>query len=196
MKACNLMNGLWFAALLLSSFLAEAEPQPLPDLESSPVVEYEGLPGGHGRSGAPAPAAGPAKPAIRPGLRAAPEQIRPDAGSVSGKNPSATAAAAQAGRDAGEAASGRPAGAVKESWLEHYPIGLIVLALAGFVFWSTRRAGTGVQQIKSGSTGRSKAAEAETGVARYLKNLDMPPRTATAETGVAKYLKTLNLSSK
>jgi hypothetical protein len=96
------------------------------------------------------------------------------------------------------------------SLAQNYPIGLVVLALAGFIFWSGRRSESKVQEARNdssagtpargattGETGVAKylnglpagVTAAETGVARYLKNL--PAKVTAAETGVARYLKNL-----
>jgi hypothetical protein len=103
--------------------------------------------------------------------------------------------------------SGKAQGGAESILTQNYPIGLIVLALAGFIFWSSKRPGAKVQEARSepsvsaparemsGETGVAKylknlpAGAGETGVARYLKNL--PAKVTAAETGVARYLKNL-----
>lgn len=95
-----------------------------------------------------------------------------------------------------------------KSWItENYPIGLIVLTMAGVVLWSTRTSsekGLNVDVRRStadtaGDTGVSRylkqqgAGEAlggnETGVTRYLKNVTGVAASGERETGVARYLK-------
>lgn len=79
----------------------------------------------------------------------------------------------------------------EDSIMENFPIVLIILALAGFVFWSAKRSGSKAAtpaspspaSIATGTTG-------ETGVAKYLKAAEEAARKA-AGTGVDKYLKSL-----
>ncbi len=100
--------------------------------------------------------------------------------------------------------------AVAKIWLaEHFPIVLIVLAMVGFIAWSTRTgtpkpsgagsrrtktapamadAGTGVERYLKSIAGVA-AKGAETGVARYLKSIGDTTPAARTETGVARYLK-------
>jgi hypothetical protein len=112
----------------------------------------------------------------------------------------------QAEPDAAEAGSGKSAGS-ESALAQNYPIGLIVLALAGFIFWSGRRSGGKVQEVRTESAVSAPAAPVaggETGVARYLKSLpgagetgvakylkNLPAKAAAVETGVARYLKNL-----
>ncbi|TAN48762.1 MAG: hypothetical protein EPN21_14035 [Methylococcaceae bacterium] len=88
--------------------------------------------------------------------------------------------------------SEKPAAQAGES-SSQYLVGLVILALAGFIFWNGK-------QSKSGSAGpvvvpaapaREAAATGETGVAKYLKSVG-----AAAETGVTKYLKTVEATAK
>lgn len=78
--------------------------------------------------------------------------------------------------------------------MENYPIALIILALAGFIFWSSKRSGSSSPAIKgdapvllSGTVG------GETGVAKYLKNIS---ESAVKVTGVAKYLTNVEQEAK
>lgn len=110
-----------------------------------------------------------------------------------------------------ESSPEQPAAATQPeaSSMQNFPIVLVVLALAGLVYWSTRQskpkdaasapsaAAPVVLNGSAGETGVAKylkaitpAVVAETGVAKYLKSL--PEKVAAApETGVAKYLKGL-----
>jgi hypothetical protein len=118
---------------------------------------------------------------------------------------------AVAPESAGEAKP-MPGGAPSEgSWMDNYPVVLITLALIGFAFWPGKQPGSEVQEIKQAFTSLSGETTAETGGARYLKNLpekssfvetkvskylkSLPPSAKHAETGVARYLKNLDRSS-
>jgi hypothetical protein len=88
---------------------------------------------------------------------------------------------------------------VGSSLKENYPMVLIAFALVGFTFWSSRRSKARAQEVQyapTAPTGPVGGATAETGVARYLKNLSVSGKGATAETGVARYLKNLSASGK
>lgn len=102
-----------------------------------------------------------------------------------------TEAAAPAG------AEGAPAGAKSENPLrENLHILVVVLALVGWAFFSAKKAGSKAQAIQSRATAFVATGEtaAETGVARYMKNLDISAGGAAAETGVARYVKNLEQS--
>jgi hypothetical protein len=109
---------------------------------------------------ADAPAAVPAKPASP-----APGAAKP-------------AAAKHKAEQASAAAPAQASGGWGEILASNYPIALVVLALAGYVFWSTRRAGGPVP----GDSPARPEKSAKTGVARYLEGM---------ETGVAKYLRNI-----
>jgi hypothetical protein len=90
-----------------------------------------------------------------------------------------------------------PAGAKSENPLrENLPILVVVLALVGWAFYSAKKAGSKAQAIQSRATAFVATGEtaAETGVARYMKNLDISAGGAAAETGVARYVKNLEQS--
>jgi hypothetical protein len=90
-----------------------------------------------------------------------------------------------------------PAGAKSENPLtENLPILVVVLALVGWAFFSAKKAGSKAQAIQSRATAFVATGEtaAETGVARYMKNLDISAGGAAAETGVARYVKNLEQS--
>jgi hypothetical protein len=163
-KKNELLRGL-FATLLLMSPLAGAESQyPAADFEPVIISQDADLIAKHSQ-------------AAKERESAKPTVVSP----VAGSKPDV---AAEPAKTAAEGA--------RESLLSgNYPILAIVLALAGFVFWSTKRSGTQVQPQQAGNhaPAQSQGPAGETGVARYLKNL--PPRVAAAETGVAKYLKNL-----
>ena len=167
MEKSELVRGL-FAALLLVSPMAGAESQyPAADFEPVIVVQDADLIAKHSQ--------------------AAKERERQLAKPASIANPSAAPNKPEA-----SAEPAKPAGKAHESLLAgNYPIVAIVLALAGFVFWSTRRSGTEVLPQHSGnhSPAAPQGPAGETGVARYLNNLS--PQASKAETGVAKYLKNL-----
>lgn len=141
--------------------------------EPPPVFEDEGLT----RRAMPSrtPAAAP-KAAEPPAVAfAAPASPSPVAARPKAEAPVAeTAPAAVAIRNSG-------------GWTEllatNYPVGLIVLLLAGYVFRSTRRAGCRARSDSSMPPALP-ANSGKTGVARYLEGLDV-------ETGVAKYLRKL-----
>ncbi|MDD5037212.1 MAG: hypothetical protein PHE55_20995 [Methylococcaceae bacterium] len=168
MNKNNLPKSL-FAALLIASPLAGAEPQYPANVE--PVILYQDTDyiAKNKQSATPS----------------APSQAASQA-----KKP--TASAEPAKREA-VATKPEPTPAQQEkSSMENYPIVLVILALAGIVFWTTRRSKAKAQPapaeaavFSSGSAG----ASGETGVARYLKSL--PAKLASSETGVARYLKSL-----
>ncbi|HYE34929.1 hypothetical protein [Methylocaldum sp.] len=177
-----------FTALLLASPLAGAESQyPAADFEPVVISQDADLIAKHSEA---------AKE------RALTIEARPDADSSTSSASSVE-----------QSSSGAPAAKAENPLVENYPIGLIVLALAGFIFWSSKQSGSKVQTVQHNSivvsegptaeTGVAKymknlpasakaaAAAAETGVAKYLKNLPAPTKVAAAETGVAKYLKNI-----
>jgi hypothetical protein len=145
-----------------------------PRFEPPPVFEDEGLARKAMPSHAPPAAQKPAEPpvaaAVPKPVSPAPVAARSEAGTPQAKPAPAAAAAPSSG-----------------GWTEvlatNFPLGLIVLALAGYVFWSTRRAG-GAVRTGSPTPPVPPANSAKTGVARYLEGL-------SAETGVAKYLRKL-----
>jgi hypothetical protein len=194
-KNVTLTQGL-FMALLLAGGTAGADTLHPAGFEPAPVFEDEGLARRYGQSGTPAavpakPRPEPSRPETLPAAKAA-----PDAGPIAKPNPPATPPkpAGQAEPDATEIPSPQASGGLPDLLMENYPAGLIVLALAGLIFRSAGRSERGARKTRSDSAGLSVGTPAETGVARYLKNLDAPARPAA--TGVARYLKNLDASAK
>lgn len=143
--------------------------------EPPPVFEDEGLPGRSTRtpaqSGLPKAPPAAAVPVAKAQVSAlAP---RPEAAPVGGQAPEAQAS---------------------EAWSSilaaNYPVGLIVLALAGHVFWNIRRGACEASRGLPGSSVRSESA-GRTGVTKYLDTLNSSASSASPETGVAKYLRKL-----
>jgi hypothetical protein len=195
-KNATLTQGL-FTALLLAGGTAGADTQYPSGFEPAPVFEDEGLAGKYSPPKTPPTAVEQAKPQTeqsRPAAKAEPG--RPDAGQPAKQSPTATppATAGQMEPDAAEIASPKAFDALPELLVENYPVGLIVLALAGLVFRSARRPECKAQETRNDSAGLSVGTAAETGVARYLKNLNAPANAAA--TGVARYLKNLDASAK
>lgn len=129
--------------------------------EPPPVFEDEGLPGRRVPPRNP-----PAKPAVAPATAVAPAPAAPapsPAKPVAPASPPTAQATPAATPSSGEA-PGLLAG--------NYPIGLILLGLAGFVFWSARRpiAAPPSVAFKPDSSGK-------TGVARYLEGLESAARS-------------------
>lgn len=122
--------------------------------EPPPVFEDEGLPGRRALPKSP-----PAQPAVAPATAVAPAAPTQP---VAPASPLVAEAASAASPSSGEA-PGLLAG--------DYPIGLILLGLAGFVFWSARRP-TAPPSVafKPDSSGK-------TGVARYLERLESATRS-------------------
>lgn len=88
----------------------------------------------------------------------------------------------------------QPLSKKEEASMENYPIALVILALAGFIFWSTKRPGAKSQiaeqvapRVFEGTAG------GETGVAKYLKSVS---ESAVIVTGVAKYLINMEAEAK
>ena len=77
--------------------------------------------------------------------------------------------------------------------MENFPIVLIILALAGFVFWSSRRSGSKAMPSAGIVAPVPVGAAVETGVARYVKAIEEAARKA-AETGVDRYLQKIEAS--
>jgi hypothetical protein len=117
---------------------------------------------------------------------AAPKAAEPPAVAFAAPaSPSPVAARPEAGTPRAEPAPAavdvRSSGGWAELLATNYPVGLIVLLLAGYVFRSTRRAG-GMVRSGSPTPPALPANSGKTGVARYLEGVDV-------ETGVAKYLR-------
>ena len=87
----------------------------------------------------------------------------------------------------------------KESMSDILFIALIVLGVAGFIFWNTKKATPApasapplAQPGPAEATVAQSENPGETGVARYLRSLPPPP----VETGVTRYLKSLKPPAK
>jgi hypothetical protein len=75
---------------------------------------------------------------------------------------------------------------------EYLLILLIVAGIAGFIFWNSRKGAQSASPAQSEAptqavTDAPAETSAETGVARYMRNLPPPP----VETGVARYIRRL-----
>jgi hypothetical protein len=172
----RILTKAFLTALLLASPMAWAESQyPAADFEPVILFQDADLIAKHGE-------------AAKERERALAEQARAEASRLAEPSQPATpsASAGQAG----------PAAGIKSGnfLTENYPILLIALALAGFVFWSSRRPAAKAPEIRYEPPGITGRATAETGVARYLKSL--PAKAPAAETGVSRYLKSLPASAK
>jgi hypothetical protein len=163
------------AALLLASPLAKAESEyPAADFEPIVITQDADLIAEHAQ-------AAKEREATVQAMQAKQEVASPTSSVVS--------------TDAQPSAA--PAGAKAENPLaENYPIGLIVLGLAGFIFWSNRQSGSKPQTVRQAVAPVSQGAAGETGVAKYLKNVSEPAKAAAVETGVARYLKNLPAAAK
>lgn len=173
MQKSNLTAGL-LTALLLASPLVGAEAQyPAADFKPAIIFQDTDLIAKHTQAATE---------------RALAEQANPnrDDGAESTPLTALPAAAGQTGPMAAEIKSPSPL-------TENYPIVLIAFTLMGFTLWSSKRAGSKVQDVRHDFTEPSRRTTAETGVARYLKNL--PAKSPTAETGVSRYLRELSSSA-
>lgn len=104
-------------------------------------------------------------------------------------------AAASAAAPAGEAKSAAPGAQSEGSPLtDNLPVVLIVLALVGYSFWSSKRSGSKAGETRLAAVAFTGGVSGETGVAKYLKSL--PENAKARETGVARYLKSLPDTSK
>ncbi|UZR27661.1 hypothetical protein [Methylococcus mesophilus] len=161
-----------FAALLLAAPLAGAAEYP-PDFEPSVIYQDPSLVGKAGA--APAAAAPAAKPQAAP---AAPASKAPAA------QPAVTAPA--------ETAPSTAKPAAQDAGSDYYLFGGVVVALIGFVVWSSRRpAAARPAAAAAPAAAPAPAATGATGVAKYLQAQGLSAGDAGAETGVAKYLKAL-----
>jgi hypothetical protein len=187
-----------FAPLLFLSPWASAGSQPSTPYEPAPVFENEDLGARGGRWVTRSTPAAPNKPATEahripsPEPAAAPEHIAaaPTApgGASSPQAVAEDAAAASANEEA--AASPVPVGPITTLLVENYPIGLIVLATAGFVVWTSRVGDpTAKKRSRASTSAHSSSVSAETWVARYLKSQRAGRIAGSAKTGVARYLK-------
>jgi hypothetical protein len=158
--------------VLFASVVAVAEEWHPSGFQPAPVFEDEGLAGRAARPRPPSPE--PAKPAVS----AAKDSLSQPAAGLPRPAPAPAVAAVQ------------PAEGWTDILAANYPVGLIVLVLAGYVFRNVRRIGGKVRNDSSVPSIRS-ANSGKTGVARYLEGLGMPIPAASSETGVAKYLRKL-----
>lgn len=178
MKKNDLTKGL-FATLLLASPLVGAEPQYPPEFKPQILFQDSDYIAKHSRLTPPP---------------ASTEQAKPAAETVKQSQPvTAPAAIPAPAKETTETQAEKPASAKDDPLTQNYPIGVIVIALAGFIFWSSRQPGSKAQQASSPSAAvLSGTVGGETGVAKYLKSLEASSVEKTvAQTGVAKYLKGL-----
>ena len=168
MKKNDLTKSL-FAALLLASPMVGAEQQ-YPAVNFEPTILYQD-----------ADYIAKNKPSAVPAPVAA---------------ETASAASRQTESYTTETKPGQSPGKKEESSMETYLVGLIVLALAGLVFWGGKQPAPKAQAARREDIAAPAAGTGETGVAKYLKNLGASAGATLAETGVAKYLKTLEVSTK
>jgi hypothetical protein len=196
------------AALLLASPLAGAELREPSVFEPVPVFEDEGLANKRGGSGPPPAAHAPAKqeaavqsdgPVRSTDLPTAAEaQSNPDPVRIAETGPLAPlpTPAIQTEPEITQAMTEKSFSVIQGLLIENYYIGLIILGIAGLVFWSSRHSGSKVHEHRLESLGISAGAAMDTGVARYIKSLDILAKPATVETGVTKYLKKLDISTR
>lgn len=182
MKTSDAKTGLLAAALLLSSPLVSAESQyPAADFEPVIITRNADLISKHDQAAKDREAAEQAKVAKRS-----------QAAAASAASQSSSAAAEVDASQTGDAS----VSAKQESSMDNFPVALVVFALAGFVFWSTKRPASKAQEVRYDSASVAPAASVggETGVAKYLKEVEASARKA-AGTGVTRYLKTLEASA-
>jgi hypothetical protein len=173
MQKSNLTAGL-VTALLLASPLAGAESHyPAADFKPTIIFQDTDLIARHGQAATERTLAEQTKPNRGDGIEPTPSTALP-------------ATAGPTGLMAAEIQSPNPLA-------ENYPMVLIAFTLMGFTLWNSKRAGAKVQDVRHDFTEPSRRATAETGVAKYLKNL--PAKPPTAETGVARYLRELPSSA-
>lgn len=196
-----LLKGL-FAALVVASPLAGAEQYPAP-FEPEVIYRDPDLIAKHGEAApASAPAATEQSQSKAQSLYPAafePEVLYRDADLIAkhAAKPAQPAARAVTGAAAPAAPAVVTSAKSENPLVENYPVALVVLALAGFVVWNTKRGASEVQAAPQQAAGVAAQAQAgaaqETGVARYLKSL--PAAAVASETGVAKYLKSLPVAA-
>lgn len=167
------------AALLLASPLAFAESQyPAADFEPVIISRDADLISKHDQAAKDREAAEQAKQAKRNQAVVA-QSSAPLSAPATDESPST---------------DNTPSATQSESSMDNLPVALIVFALAGFVFWSTKRPATKAQSIQYDSVPVASAPTGDTGVAKYLKELEAAARKA-AGTGVTRYLKNLEAST-
>jgi hypothetical protein len=185
------------ALLLLASPLAEAELRAPSGFEPVPVFEDEGLVGRRGGHQPPPATRAPAQEAAVPSAgsvqpaAAAQAQSKPVTVPTVEPAPVAPpASAAQTEPAKAQAIPEAPSSALQGLLMENYYIGVIILAVAGLVLWSSRDPASKMPESRPGSTEVPGPAPVDSGVARYIRNLEVSARPATAETGVSRYLRT------
>lgn len=182
MKKLSFINGLLAALLLVSPMVGAKQTEP-PGFE--PVIIYQDTDyiAKHSQSSAAS------EPGRYSQSKAAPASTERAVASKPEKS------AAQAGDSSSQ-----------------YLVGLIILALGGFIFWNSKQsssAASSEQRVApvapvhaaAGDTGVAKylksiGAGPETGVAKYLKSVEATAKSAVVLTGVAKYLKNQEASAK
>lgn len=176
----NTTTGLLAAALLLSSPLASAESKyPAADFEPQVITRDADLISKHDQAAKEREAAEQAKQAKRSQAVAS----------------SAVSKSSEAEADSTPASSAEPAVTTEGgSSMDNFPVALIVFALAGLVFWSTKRPKGQEVRYSAAPVAPAGTVGGETGVAKYLKELEASARKA-AGTGVARYLKNLEANA-
>lgn len=196
MKHNDLRTAL-IAAMLLASPLAGAESKyPAADFEPGVVYKDEKLIEQHSQA---------SKAAAEPTAKAE-EKAAPPATAAKEQSADFSAPEIMSGSESSEGAG--TSAAAKDSPVGNLPIALVVLAIGGFAFWSSKKgapkpsaapasAPATVAVVGETSVDRyikklpDVAAAPETGVARYVRGLAAVAPAAPAETSVAKYLKNL-----
>lgn len=171
------------AALLLAIPLAGAEYRDPSGYEPPPFFEDEGLVGNIGAYRKPPAAAPRSQPArVETAPVQPPEPTRAELGPAAA--PVAKPVLASPGRDgeAPAAASAEIPAALPGLLVDNAPVGLILLALAGWVFGNAGRPGAG---RRGAQTAENQAAPALATAAKP----GAPRNPATADTGVARYLR-------
>jgi hypothetical protein len=164
MQKNKLIGGL-FASLLLASPLAGAESQYPESFEPTVIYQDTDYIAKHAQQvEAAQPASASAVPTPAAPVAAVPVAASaPSAPVASAPTPAASTAAPALGKS-------------DDSLTGAGPIGLVVLGMAGFIFWSCR-------------SECRKSAKPETGVAKYLRKVAAEEAARKNETGVAKYLR-------
>lgn len=167
---------IFLVALLLASPLASAEPQyPAANFQPIIITQDADLIAKHGQAAAEREAAGQAKLAKR---------------NQSAVTETAAKPAEVSGNDEVSSSNGNFSSQKESSSMENFPIALVVLALAGFVFWSTKRPSSNSKAENIFYPASSLGSASGTGVAKYVKEIELSAKKA-AGTGVTQYLRAL-----
>lgn len=167
-------------ALLLASPLASAEPQyPAANFEPIIITQDADLIAKHGQAAAEREAAGQAKLAKR---------------NQAAATETAAKSAEVSNNDEVSSSNDNSSSQKESSSMENFPIALVVLALAGFVFWSTKRPSSSSKAENLSYPASSLGAASGTGVAKYVKEIELSAKKA-AGTGVTQYLRALEAVS-